>query len=183
MTTREEVYKAIDSERDYQDSKWVGTRSGDKPGGGALDRTLDEFSLYIQGYTNDLVDIASHIGPSGEKLNCVRKIAALAVACMEAHGAPLRSCYRVPIKQRIHKAIYDITNSGLGVESVRMSFQSFKEIRLDPVLMKDIDPITKRETLQLGNYGKIWGVTILVDRDIKDDSVIGVPVTLRATEV
>ena len=85
---RAAVYAAIDSERDYQDSRWGDTLSGDRPGDGS--RTVDEFALYIQGYTSDLVQYASHFGPEEEKLNIIRKIAGLAVACMEQHGAPLR---------------------------------------------------------------------------------------------
>ncbi len=85
---REEVYKIIDGERDYQDSRWGNTRSDDRPGNG--ERSTDEFALYILGYTNDLVDKASHFGDPNVKLDIVRKIAALAVACMEWNGAPPR---------------------------------------------------------------------------------------------
>lgn len=88
MTKREEVYKAVDSERDYQDSKWGNTLSGDRPGNG--ERTVDEFSLYIAGYTNDLVQNASHFAKTEDKLNIIRKIAGLCIACMEQHGAPER---------------------------------------------------------------------------------------------
>ena len=84
---RVEVYKVIDGERDYQDEKWKGTASGDTPGKGALDRSVDEYALYIQGYTNELTHLASHYGNPSMKLDVVRKIAALAVACMERHGA------------------------------------------------------------------------------------------------
>ena len=88
MIERKEVYEAIDSERDYQDEIWGNSLSGGRPGNG--ERTVDEFALYIAGYTNDLVQNASHFAPSEEKLNIVRKIAGLAVACMEQHGAPKR---------------------------------------------------------------------------------------------
>lgn len=88
MTDRQEVYKIIDGERDYQNSRWGNTLSDDRPGNGT--RTTDEFALYILGYTNDLVQNASHFGDPTAKLHIVRKIAALCVACMEQNGAPPR---------------------------------------------------------------------------------------------
>ncbi len=89
QVTREQVYKAIDSERDYQDSKWGSTLSGGRPGNGF--RTTDEYVAYIVGYTNELVQVASHFGDETAKLNVVRKVAGLAVACMEQNGAPQRA--------------------------------------------------------------------------------------------
>lgn len=88
ITPRQNVYAAIDSERNYQEQKWGKTLSGGRPGNG--ERSVDEFSLYIAGYTEDLVRCASHFGNSHEKLEIIRKIAGLCVACMEQHGAPDR---------------------------------------------------------------------------------------------
>ncbi len=88
MIERGKVYQAINSERDYQDRKWGNTLSGGRPGNG--DRSVDEFALYVAGYTNDLVEAASHSGNQLAKLDIIRKIAGLCVACMEQHGAPLR---------------------------------------------------------------------------------------------
>lgn len=85
---RAEAFSAINSERDYQDKKWGGTLSGGRPGDGS--RTVDEFALYIAGYADDLVRVASHFGDTKAKLEVIRKIAGLCVACMEQHGAPLR---------------------------------------------------------------------------------------------
>jgi len=85
MATREIVYATIDTERDYQDRVWGGKASSGNPGNG--NRTVDEFALYIQGYANDLANIASHSDDLEEKLHFVRKVAGLAVACMEQHGA------------------------------------------------------------------------------------------------
>jgi hypothetical protein len=76
---RKSVYKAIDTERDYQDTKW-----GDPSGDGS--RSIDEFALYISGYTNQLVHIASTTSDSEAKLDVMRKIAGLCVACFEQHG-------------------------------------------------------------------------------------------------
>lgn len=92
---RNTVYKAIDSERDYQDANWGRDLSGGRaplehhgmPGGW---RSLDEFVLYMQGYMADAVHSASHCRNRLETLNSIRKVAALAVACMEQHGAPKR---------------------------------------------------------------------------------------------
>jgi hypothetical protein len=91
--SRQQVYGIIDSERNYQDSRWGATLSGDRaPAAGQSggDRSVDEFILYIAGYTNDAVHNASHFAKAEDKLAIVRKIAGLCVACMEQHGAPTR---------------------------------------------------------------------------------------------
>ena len=74
-----DVMRAIMSERAYQDKKWGASESSE----GA--RTLDEFARYISVYADQLKALVG-----GHKLHAVRKVAALAVACMEQHGAPLR---------------------------------------------------------------------------------------------
>lgn len=86
---RSEVYAAIDSERDYQDRRWGDSLSSDrKPGNG--ERTIDEFALYIAAYTAKMVEQCGTFSDSKAKLDSIRKIAGLAVACMEQHGAPRR---------------------------------------------------------------------------------------------
>ena len=95
MATRKEVYEAIDSERDYQEALWGDSLSNERTpdpdkGENGGDRSLDEFTLYISGYTNDLVNLGSHYVGAEQQLDVVRKIAGLAVACMEQHGAPKR---------------------------------------------------------------------------------------------
>lgn len=87
---RADVYWALDTERDYQDEKWAGSASSEQPGTGSLDRSIDEFALYIVEYAAQLRHLAGTTAASGPKLDAVRKVGALAVACMEAHGAPLR---------------------------------------------------------------------------------------------
>jgi len=89
---REDVYKAIDSERDYQDSYYGNKLSGERPApeGEGGNRTLDEFVLYIQGYANDLTAHASTSSDWEGKLHRIRKVAGLCVAAMEQHGAPHR---------------------------------------------------------------------------------------------
>ena len=90
---RTDVYAVIDGERAYQDSRWGSTYSGDRPADGIMPgghRTIDEFSLYIIGYANDLLIEGAHFAESEKKLAIIRKIAGLCVACMEQHGAPKR---------------------------------------------------------------------------------------------
>lgn len=95
---RVRVYEAFNTERDYQDELWgktvygrpVSGSSGYAPEAGG-NRTIDEFALYIQRYANALTDIAGSTGDAEAKLHAVRKVGALAVACMEQHGAPKRT--------------------------------------------------------------------------------------------
>lgn len=89
MTTlRKQAYAALDSERAYQDFKWGQSASSGGPGNG--NRTLDEFILYISGYADELKRIGSTESDPRKKLDFVRKVGGLAVACMEQHGAPRR---------------------------------------------------------------------------------------------
>ena len=88
-TARQAAYEAIDSERVYQDKKWGDTASGGRPGNG--ERSVDEFALYIAGYTSDLTHCASHYLDQSPKLAIMRKIAGLCVACFEQHGCPHRT--------------------------------------------------------------------------------------------
>lgn len=81
--TRQEVYKVIDSERDYQDTKW---------GGKAHDNyhEVEAWILYMQAYLNKAINrISSEKGPIGG-LEELRKVVALGVACFEVHGVPER---------------------------------------------------------------------------------------------
>ena len=85
---REAAFTAIDSERDYQDARWGDSGSSGQPGNG--ERTIDEFALYIAAYTNKMVEQCGTFADPIAKLHTIRKVAGLAVACMEQHGAPLR---------------------------------------------------------------------------------------------
>jgi hypothetical protein len=90
VTTRVEAYKAIDSERDYQDSFVLPGREYYQT------HTLGEFVLMINQYASQAMQSWTHHkdGDSPDEfppsLHEVRKIAALAVRCMEQHGAPRR---------------------------------------------------------------------------------------------
>lgn len=87
-THRGEVYNAINSERDYQDSFYLPER------GYYNTHTLGEFVLMLNQYAAQAMEKWTHhsdgIDGFPESLHEVRKLAAIAVRCMEQHGAPLR---------------------------------------------------------------------------------------------
>ncbi len=86
--TREEVFLALNSEREYQDWLFDGLRHN-RQARSAIDRTLDEFILYIVQYAQEAAALTTH-GDETEALHFIRKVGALTVGCMEAHGAPHR---------------------------------------------------------------------------------------------
>ena len=88
MSGRDDVYAAIDSERDYQDAQWGGTSEGGRPGNGF--RSVDAYAAYIQRYTNVLIEVVGTSDNDMRKLDVIRKIAGLCVVCMEQHGAHKR---------------------------------------------------------------------------------------------
>lgn len=86
MTTRSEVYAAIDSERDYQEMRV-------KRDSGAGFHTPEEFLLYIEHYVHLAREIASTTwGPEAKPktMDAIRKVAALCVVAGEQHGMPRR---------------------------------------------------------------------------------------------
>lgn len=89
--TREAVYAAIDGERDYQIAM-AGAAHGDPSNDGK--KQLETFVLYMDAYMTTLKhDLSTVWGPDAYvgPLNTLRKVAALAVAAMEIHGAPKRT--------------------------------------------------------------------------------------------
>lgn len=89
MVSREEVYQAIDSERDYQDGRWNETTTTSE----GL-HTPAEWLVYIQDYLREAFTQASRFGnPESNDMvmNTIRKITAMGVAAMEQNGAPHRS--------------------------------------------------------------------------------------------
>jgi len=76
---RKQVYEVIDSERDYQDSKW----SGHTHDAGSYILMIEEYAARAR---------AAWVDNNGDQpsLDVVRKIAGIAVRCMEEHGAPKR---------------------------------------------------------------------------------------------
>ena len=86
VTTRKEVYKAVDSEREFQDSFVLPERQYYQT------HTLGEFILMLNQYAAQAQEKWTHHKDTEvpESLHEVRKVAALAVRCMEQHGAPKR---------------------------------------------------------------------------------------------
>lgn len=82
-TPRAEVYAAIDTERDYQD-KLPLCRGDGSP------KSVGEYLTLLRAYSAK-ADSAWTDNPGDEKaLHVIRKIAGIAVYCMEIHGAPPR---------------------------------------------------------------------------------------------
>ena len=84
---RTEVYKKLDTERDYQDLRWgerrrvEGTPDEEKP--------VAEWINYIEYHVSAAKNEVYHLNTE-EALAHVRKVAALAVRCLELHGCPDR---------------------------------------------------------------------------------------------
>lgn len=82
MTTRSQVYQAIDGERDYQELR----RERD---GGQSSHTPTEFLVYMRSYLNEALEKASRVwGEDADPaiLDTMRKVVGLGVACMEENG-------------------------------------------------------------------------------------------------
>jgi hypothetical protein len=84
MTPRNEVYAAIDSEREYQEQRWKGHF-----------HETESWCLFMEDYIVQARSQASRTDFSDPDalrayLDTIRKVVALGVACMEAHGAPKR---------------------------------------------------------------------------------------------
>jgi hypothetical protein len=81
---RQEVYKLIDGERDYQEKLW-------NPDGDRLDdyNNPGDFLIYIKRYLDEAFRVNNPETPNATMDN-VRKIAGLAVAAMEIFNAPSR---------------------------------------------------------------------------------------------
>jgi len=79
---REDVYKLIDSERDYQDEKW---NVGSTKTAGMHSRP-EEWLVYMQDYLTESMNIAARTAePLSSKLimDNIRKITGMGVAAME----------------------------------------------------------------------------------------------------
>ena len=87
---RAEVYSAVDSERNYQDHHWP--QDGFSPDDEEPNQlTVGEFVLLLDEYASKARAVwTTEKKPEGLTLDVVRKIAGIAVNCMEQHGAPRR---------------------------------------------------------------------------------------------
>lgn len=89
MASREEVYHALDTERDYQQMR-ISRDGSTAPNG---EHSPEEYLLYMEHYIHLAREVASTVwGPEAKPaiLEVIRKVTALGVACMEANGAPVR---------------------------------------------------------------------------------------------
>lgn len=81
---RKEIYKTIDSEREYQDSKWGVVNDPNY-----VSYEPAQFLIDIEFHLNK-AKIANYYIDKEEVMNELRKIAALAVKCGEVHGMTKR---------------------------------------------------------------------------------------------
>lgn len=84
---RRAAFIAIDSERSFQES--LITQAGSD-----RSKPVESYVLYMDDYMRELkTQLSRDWTPAckGRALNTLRKIAALATACMEEHGAPKRT--------------------------------------------------------------------------------------------
>jgi hypothetical protein len=83
MATRDEVYAAIDSERDYQNKRW---QAHDEVEPMTVPKTLTLLQAYIRKAEDAYITEIGH----AHAVEILRKIAGIAVAGMEQNGAPIR---------------------------------------------------------------------------------------------
>lgn len=89
-TPRSEVYAAVDSERDYQDKLGADrTEHWDVPVEERF-RSVAEYIVMLQSYVNQAVNEWTRNASNEDALHEIRKIAGIAVHCMEDNGAPKR---------------------------------------------------------------------------------------------
>jgi hypothetical protein len=81
------VFTFIDGEREYQERRWPGHK-----------HTVTEYAVYIRDYAEEILHLNSRNDEAktdGRVKDAMRKIGALAVACMEENGA-LPRISRIP---------------------------------------------------------------------------------------
>lgn len=84
--SRSNVYAAIDSERDYQ----ANVIAEDKSICGTIPKSLGDYIVMLQAYMNRTHETWVSTPGNEATLHFIRKIAGIAVKCMEQHGAPTR---------------------------------------------------------------------------------------------
>lgn len=86
--SREEVYKLIDGERDYQDERW----NANTTSSGGRHENPEEWIMYMEDYLAEAKHLLSRnnrdINPKAMAI--IRKVTAMGVAAMEQIGAPER---------------------------------------------------------------------------------------------
>jgi hypothetical protein len=86
---REDVYKLIDGEREYQNIRWINDHSIS----GTHIHTPEEWIVYMEDYLDEAKHILSRIeGPGCYKdaMGIIRKVTAMGVAAMEQNDTPPR---------------------------------------------------------------------------------------------
>jgi len=163
MTSRADVYAAIDSERDYQEMRV-------KRDQGAGFHSTEEFLLYMDYYLTETKKIASTTwGPEAKPaiLEFIRKVTALGVAAMEQHGAPQRVKFeREPDRMTVRLPTFDI-GAGSEGEKLIVAFEAINglpkgslgqarnETRHGSVIMSDVrEDMLKTLTFYINRLGK-----------------------------
>ena len=85
--SRNEVYAAVDSEREYQEYVVDPAIAENDPSG---QHTLPAELVLMKVYLDRAMQLFASRPSQETTLDCVRKIAGIAVRCMEKHGAPPR---------------------------------------------------------------------------------------------
>jgi hypothetical protein len=85
--TRQEIYSRIDTERQYQDLRWTPRR--EKNGTPDEEKLPAEWINYMEFHLREAKNAVYFLNDE-EALAQVRKVAALAVICLEIHGCPER---------------------------------------------------------------------------------------------
>lgn len=84
---RQDVYKRLDGERDYQDAKWGTRRTAD--GTPDEEKPVAEWINYMEFHILKAKNMVYHLNTE-EALAELRKVTALGVRAMEIHGCPAR---------------------------------------------------------------------------------------------
>jgi hypothetical protein len=88
MTSRSEVYAAIDSERAYQESRWNASTTTSEG-----KHSLSEWIAYMEDYLSEMKHLLARTAKQKaypEAVHIMRKVTTMGVAAMEQHGAPRR---------------------------------------------------------------------------------------------
>jgi hypothetical protein len=87
-TSRVNVYVAIDSERAYQDQ--IVETDPTRHDASLPEHSVGDYLTMLATYVRKAQDAWTLNAGVGKSLHEIRKIAGIAVHCMEDHGAPLR---------------------------------------------------------------------------------------------
>ncbi len=88
---RSAAYRAIDSERDYQNNLKADRAEFPTDGTRSINHSVGDFVTMMQHYQTELVAAWTKNPGDAPALDTMRKIGAIAVNCMEQHGAPRRA--------------------------------------------------------------------------------------------